>query len=117
MRPRRAAAAFTLVELLVVIGIIAILVALLLPSLNKAREHARRAQCLSNIRQTYTMLHLYATTHKNDAVPLGTWSRYNQQNYMVWRQGKQFPIMFGLLHSTNLAAVPQAFYCPSELEE
>ena len=47
--PRRAA--FTLVELLVVIAIIAILVLLLLPAINAAREAARRNGCLSNIRQ------------------------------------------------------------------
>ncbi len=44
-------AAFTLVELLVVITIIGILVALILPAVNAVKEHARRATCASNLRQ------------------------------------------------------------------
>ena len=54
---------FTLVELLVVIGIIAVLVSLLLPSLNRARESARRAKCLSNIRQISQAFVMYTNEH------------------------------------------------------
>jgi prepilin-type N-terminal cleavage/methylation domain-containing protein len=64
--------AFTLVELLVVIGIIALLVGILLPALNKARASAQVTACLSNMKQLATAWLAYATEHQGALVYAGT---------------------------------------------
>jgi prepilin-type processing-associated H-X9-DG protein/prepilin-type N-terminal cleavage/methylation domain-containing protein len=64
-----AAAAFTLVELLVVIGIIAVLISILLPTLGRAREAAASTQCLSNLRVIGQGMYMYANEAKGAIVP------------------------------------------------
>lgn len=54
---------FTLIELLVVIAVIALLMGILIPVLGKAREQARRATCMGNIRQFIIAIHAYASDH------------------------------------------------------
>jgi len=68
---RSLACGFTLIELLVVISIIALLIAILLPALSKARAAAKRTMCLSSIRQTQLSVITYATDSK-EYLPTGT---------------------------------------------
>jgi prepilin-type processing-associated H-X9-DG protein/prepilin-type N-terminal cleavage/methylation domain-containing protein len=63
---------FTLVELLVVIGIIALLIAILLPALSSARENAKTVACLSNLRQLSTAATIYCNAN-NGSYPVAYW--------------------------------------------
>src|SRR2546429_4188746 len=107
--------AFTLVELLVVVGIIAILIAILLPTLAKSREAARRAACLSNLRQVHTAFFLYAGNYK-DQVPLGYRAGNKQFNSMMYSLTTQKIVLFGWLYNDHLMPNPNVFFCPSETD-
>jgi prepilin-type N-terminal cleavage/methylation domain-containing protein/prepilin-type processing-associated H-X9-DG protein len=74
---------FTLVELLVVISIIAVLIALLLPALAKAREDAEAAVCLSNLHQIGLCVQEYAQTYENQVMPAG-YTTGRPAQYDIW---------------------------------
>jgi len=87
MTMNRAHRGFTLVELLVVIAIIGILVALLLPAVQAAREAARRTQCINNMRQIGIALHQFHDV--NQVFPASGWTQAGPGNpqgkYVGWR--------------------------------
>jgi prepilin-type N-terminal cleavage/methylation domain-containing protein len=101
--------AFTLVELLVVIGIIAILIAILLPALNKARMQARKTQDLSNIKQIAVASVAYAAENKGEW-PVGsrlgpdpTYAPSGEGDDLVWINYYTFGYFLRFMTSNSVA--------------
>ena len=89
---------FTLIELLVVVSIIALLVAILMPALGKARKQARNTVCLNNMKQWSTMFAMYTNDHNDRYMP--GWA---QEWRGVWMYALED--YYGGVNSKNAASV------------
>jgi prepilin-type N-terminal cleavage/methylation domain-containing protein/prepilin-type processing-associated H-X9-DG protein len=108
-------AGFTLVELLVVIGVIAVLIGMLMPALQRARQQALQVQCMSNLRQVGTSLQIYSNNWKGACYPPGL-----GDGPPPWLRWPMYVFQFGPLpdppvNDTRIYT-PKIMICPLDLQ-
>ncbi len=135
---RRDRSAFTLTELVVALGVVALLIGILMPSLAGVREHARRVVCGSNLRQIGLGIHMYAD-QADSQLPASVF--LGDSNGMTPRAGESYRPQdmvtvrvvtdttnsrqpdpdqwdgLGLLFAGGYLSAPQVYYCPSHRGE
>ncbi|MHC4369977.1 MAG: type II secretion system protein [Planctomycetota bacterium] len=111
--------AFTLIELLVVIAIIAILMAILMPTLNLARDQGRKMKCSSNLKSIALANQLYANNNDDWGVPC----RYiTAQGSYVWTNNEEFRKYIGYEGAEDTPDMsryqtPKKYKCPSDTQK
>ncbi len=132
---QRARGGFTLIELLVVVAIIAVLISILLPSLQEAREQGKVAKCLANLRMTLTAVHTYfnesndffpfVVLNKGSMLGICSWSYAGKKTHDYWKsvysgvfyfEPKDKEINRHMLNTTQLEkeAENRSLQCPSD---
>src|SRR5687767_6368757 len=130
MTSRRHSSGFSLIELLVVVGIIAILIAILLPTLGVARASAKRTACLSNLRQIGIAIQGYAN-HNDGKIPYGplapppfptnlypkTGAVTSLLSIRTGLSGGPEYVGLGIMLSSYLKNSPRVLFCPAVDQE
>ncbi|MCG3181027.1 MAG: hypothetical protein BIFFINMI_03394 [Phycisphaerae bacterium] len=113
--------AFTLIELMVIVAILAVLISILLPSMERARAITRRTMCMSNLRQIGVAIYAYADDYK-DTIPFGPapgtrtitnfYPTLGMPTSLISLEGTGGPVGLGLLLQKHLSNTPKVLFCP-----